>query len=111
MIDLQHGDCLELMKDIKDKSIDMILCDLPYTFNGKKRVTANDWDLPIDDNQLWEQYERIIKDNGAIALFATNPFASYLISKHLQFTNILQVSVLTVGFLAILFYGLSVLGN
>lgn len=83
-IELIQGDCLEVMKNIPDKSIDMILCDLPYTFKGKKRVTANDWDLPIDDTVLWEQYERIIKDNGAIALFATNPFASYLISNHLS---------------------------
>jgi site-specific DNA-methyltransferase (adenine-specific) len=75
-----NGMCL-----IPDKSIDMILCDLPYTFKGKNRVTANRWDLPIDDSLLWENYLRIIKDNGAIVLTATNPFASYLIYNHLEY--------------------------
>ena len=84
MITIKQGDCLELMKEIPDKSVDMILCDLPYTFKGKNRVTANKWDLPIDDDRLWQQYIRIIKDNGAICLFATNPFASYLIMNHLD---------------------------
>lgn len=78
------GDCLEIMKDIPDKSIDMILCDLPYTFKNKNRVTANKWDLPIDDNLLWSEYNRILKDNSAIVLFATNPFSAYLIMNHLD---------------------------
>ena len=73
MIDLRHGDCLELMKDIPNKSIDMILCDLPY------EVSAEKWDNRIDLELLWEQYKRIIKDNGAIVLTATNPFASELV--------------------------------
>jgi site-specific DNA-methyltransferase (adenine-specific) len=72
MIDLRNGDCLELMDDIKDKSIDMILCDLPYG------VTACKWDIKIPLDKLWEQYNRIIKDNGCIALFGTEPFSSYL---------------------------------
>ena len=80
-----HGDCLEVMEKIPDKKIDMILCDLPYTFKGKNRVTANKWDLPIDDEKLWEHYLRIIKDEGAIVLTATNPFASYLIMNHLEY--------------------------
>jgi DNA modification methylase len=80
-----QGDCLELMKDIDDKSVDMILCDLPYTFKGKQRVTANKWDLPINDDLLWKNYLRVIKDTGAIILTATNPFASYLISKHIDY--------------------------
>lgn len=67
------GDCLELMQDIKDKSIDMILCDLPYG------TTACKWDVIIPFEQLWKQYERIIKDNGAIVLTASQPFASALI--------------------------------
>lgn len=85
MYKLLHGDCLELMKTIPDQSVDMILCDLPYTFKGKNRVTANQWDLPVDDERLWQHYLRIIKDDGAICLFATNPFASYLINNHLEY--------------------------
>lgn len=71
-IDLRKGDCLELMKDIPDKSIDMILCDLPYG------TTRNKWDSVIPLDELWEQYERIIKDNGAICLFAQSPFDKVL---------------------------------
>lgn len=71
-IKLLHGDCLELMKDIPDKSIDMILCDLPYG------TTACKWDTIIPFEPLWGQYKRIIKDNGAIALFGNEPFASAL---------------------------------
>ena len=71
-IDLRQGDCLELMKDIPDKSIDMILCDLPYG------TTACKWDTVIPFEPLWEQYKRIIKDNGAIVLFGSEPFSSYL---------------------------------
>jgi site-specific DNA-methyltransferase (adenine-specific) len=66
-------DCLEGMKLIPNGSIDMILCDLPFA------VTANKWDLPIDLEKLWEQYERIIKENGAIVLNATQPFTSKLV--------------------------------
>ncbi len=65
-------DCLEGMKLIDDKSIDMILCDLPYG------TTACSWDSVIDLNKLWEQYERIIHDKGAICLFGSEPFSSYL---------------------------------
>jgi site-specific DNA-methyltransferase (adenine-specific) len=72
MIDLRRGDCLELMKDIPDKSIDMILCDLPYG------TTACKWDTVIPFKPLWEQYNRIIKDNGAIVLFGSEPFSSQL---------------------------------
>lgn len=67
-----HGDCLELMKDIPNKSIDMILCDLPYG------TTACKWDSIIPFEPLWEQYERVIKDNGAIVLTASQPFTSAL---------------------------------
>ena len=76
MLDLNKinlGDCLELMKDIDDKSIDMILCDLPYG------TTACKWDAIIPFEPLWEQYNRIIKDNGAIVLFGSQPFTSALI--------------------------------
>ena len=70
---LQKGDCLELMKDIPDKSIDLILCDLPYG------TTQNKWDTVIPFDKLWEQYNRIIKDNGAILLFSQMPFGANLI--------------------------------
>ena len=67
------GDCLELMKQLPDKSVDMILCDLPYG------TTACKWDTIIPFDKLWEQYERIIKPNGAIVLTASQPFTSALV--------------------------------
>ena len=78
MIDLRCGDCLELMKDIPDKSIDMILCDLPYG------TTACKWDVVIPFEKLWTQYNRIIKDNGAIVLFGSEPFSSKLRMSNLK---------------------------
>ena len=69
---LYKGDCLEIMRDIPDKSVDMILCDLPYG------TTACKWDSVIPFEPLWEQYNRIIKDNGAIVLFGSEPFSSVL---------------------------------
>lgn len=72
------GDCLEVMKEIDDKSIDMILCDLPYG------VTACKWDAVIPFEPLWEQYERIIKDNGAIVLTASQPFTTKLINSNIE---------------------------
>jgi site-specific DNA-methyltransferase (adenine-specific) len=72
MISLLKGDCLELMKDIPDGSIDMILCDLPYG------TTQCKWDSVIPFEPLWEQYKRIIKDNGAICLFGSEPFSTLL---------------------------------
>lgn len=69
---LKQGDCLELMKEVDDKSIDMILCDLPYG------TTACKWDSVIDFNKLWQQYRRIIKDNGTILLFGSEPFSTKL---------------------------------
>ena len=71
------GDCLELMKDIPNGSIDMILCDLPYGYLNRSNVIA--WDNVIDLNKLWKQYERITKPNGVIVLTASQPFASKLI--------------------------------
>lgn len=78
MIKLLQGDCLELMKDIPDGSIDMVLCDLPY---GK---TVCKWDSIIPFEPLWEQYKRIIKRNGAIVLFGSEPFSSELRHSNLQ---------------------------
>lgn len=72
-IQLWKGDCLELMKGVEDKSIDMILCDLPYG------TTACKWDTIIPFQPLWKQYERIIKDNGVIVLFGSQPFTSSLV--------------------------------
>ncbi len=73
MFKLMQGDCLELMKDLPDGSVDMILCDLPYG------TTACKWDTIIPFEPLWEQYNRIIKKHGAIVLTATQPFASALV--------------------------------
>ena len=71
-MELLQGNCLELMKDISDKSIDLILCDLPYG------TTQCKWDVIIPFDALWEQYNRIIKDRGAIVLFGVEPFSSIL---------------------------------
>lgn len=71
--DMRQGDCLELMKDIPDGSIDMILCDLPYG------TTRCKWDSVIPFEPLWEQYKRIAKENAAIVLFSAEPFTSALI--------------------------------
>jgi site-specific DNA-methyltransferase (adenine-specific) len=73
-----QGDCLEVMKGIPDKSIDMILCDLPYG------TTACKWDTIIPFEPLWEQYKRIIKDNGAIVLTASQPFTSALVMSNIE---------------------------
>lgn len=75
---LYNIDCLIGMKDIDDKSIDLILCDLPYG------TTRNKWDSVISLEKLWEQYCRIIKDDGAIVLFAQTPFDKVLGSSNLK---------------------------
>jgi site-specific DNA-methyltransferase (adenine-specific) len=72
MIDLKHGDCLELMKNIPDGSIDLVLTDPPYG------TTACKWDSIIPFEPMWEQLNRIIKPNGAICLFGSEPFSSAL---------------------------------
>lgn len=77
MICLKRGDCLELMKEIPDKSIDMILCDLPFG-----QTARNKWDSVIPFDLLWKQYNRIIKDNGAIVLFANGMFTADLIQSN-----------------------------
>lgn len=78
MREVLHGDCLELMKNIPDKSIDMILADLPYG------TTACVWDIIIPFDKLWEQYKRIIKDKGVIVLFGSEPFSSLLRTSNLD---------------------------
>jgi len=69
---LYNGDCLEVMKQIPDKSIDLVLCDLPYG------TTACAWDSVIPFEPLWAQYRRVLKQNGVIALFGSEPFSSLL---------------------------------
>jgi site-specific DNA-methyltransferase (adenine-specific) len=75
---IYNEDCLEGMKRIPDGSVDMILCDLPYG------TTRNKWDSIIPLEPLWEQYERIIKDNGAILLFGSQPFTTELNHSNLK---------------------------
>ena len=75
---IAQGNCLELMADIADGSADMILCDLPYG------TTKNKWDSVIPLDRLWLQYERIIKDDGCIALFAQTPFDKVLGASNLK---------------------------
>lgn len=96
-ISLQCGDCLEVMKNIPDCSVDMILCDLPYG------TTRCKWDSIIPLDQLWSHYNRIIKPAGAICLFGQEPFSSLVRVSNLKdyrydiywekerLTNILQV--------------------
>ena len=72
MVDLKHGDCVELMKDIPDGSVDLVLTDPPYG------TTACKWDSVIPFEPMWEQLNRIIKLNGAICLFGSEPFSSSL---------------------------------
>jgi len=71
-IELIQGDCLKKMKGIPDRSIDMILCDLPYG------TTSCKWDTVVPFEPLWEQYKRVIKSDSAILLFGTEPFSSSL---------------------------------
>ena len=75
---IMHGDCLHLMNNIEDASIDLILCDLPYGTTNCK------WDIIIPLKNIWAHYERIIKNNGAIILTASQPFTSILISSNLK---------------------------
>jgi DNA modification methylase len=76
-IELYNADCFDVMPMIADKSIDCIIADLPYG------TTACKWDSVLPFDKLWEQYKRIIKDNGAIVLFGSEPFSS-----HLRMSNI-----------------------
>lgn len=75
---LINGDSIEKMKSISDESIDFILCDLPYG------TTGCSWDIIIPFNKLWEQYKRIIKPKGVIALFGSEPFSSLLRTSNLD---------------------------
>lgn len=77
-VQLLHGDCLELMDNIQKGSVDMILADLPYG------TTACKWDTVLDLQRLWLQYERVIKDNGAIVLTASQPFTTVIINSNIK---------------------------
>ena len=78
MFELMKGDCLELMKQIPDGSVDMILCDLPYG------TTACKWDSVIPFESLWAEYRRIAKPNAAIVLTASQPFTSALVASNMR---------------------------
>lgn len=92
---LLQGDCLDLMKEIPDKSIDMVLCDLPYG------TTRNKWDIVIPFDPLWEHYNRIIKDNGAIVLFGSGLFSAELMesNKKMWRYNLIWEKTQPTGFL------------
>ena len=75
---IKCGDCLRVMKSIPDNSIDLILCDLPYG------TTACSWDVVVPFELLWQQYLRISKDDGVIALFASQPFTTALIQSNIK---------------------------
>lgn len=95
MLKLLKGDCLELMTEIPDKSVDMILCDLPYG------TTQHKDDIVIPFKKLWEHYERIIKDNGPIVLFAQGLFYVKLVKSNTRLFryDLVWDKVLTSGFL------------
>ena len=94
-IELYQGDCLKVMENIADSSIDMILCDLPYG------ITRNNWDSMISLDQLWIEYNRIIVDNGAICLFADGMFMAKLMMSNPKMWryNLVWNKVLASGFL------------
>ena len=95
MIQLFHGDCLDLMKDFPDGSVDMILCDLPYG------TTANKWDVVLPFENLWSQYRRVIKETGAIVLFSDGMFMARLMTSNpaMWRYNLVWDKVLPSGFL------------
>lgn len=95
MIDLMQGDCLELMNNIPDGSVDMILCDLPYG------TTACKWDVTIPFEPLWDHYKRVIKKNGAIVLFGSGMFTAMLMqsNKKMWKYNLIWEKTTPTGFL------------
>jgi len=76
--DLYLGDCIEIMESLPEDSIDMVFCDLPYG------TTQNPWDVLIPFDDLWSNYNRIVKENGAIVLTSQQPFTSQLIISNLK---------------------------
>lgn len=78
MIKLIHGDCLDKMKDLPNECIDLVLCDLPYG------TTACAWDTIIPFKPMWEELKRLIKPNGSIVLFGSQPFSSALVMSNVE---------------------------
>lgn len=97
---LIHGDCLEEMKQIADKSVDVIICDLPYGVLNKGNNNAK-WDSVIPFEDLWCIYNRIIKDNGAIILFGQGMFTASLMKSNPKMWryNLIWDKIATTGFL------------
>lgn len=97
---LIEGDCIEEMRNIRDGSVDMILCDLPYGVLNRGNKSAK-WDNVIPFEELWEQYERIIKDNGAVVLFGQGMFTAKLMmsNEKLWRYNLIWDKVAPTGFL------------
>ena len=95
-IELWQGDCLELMDNIPDKSVDAIITDLPY-----QQTQRNKWDVMIPFEPLWKQYKRVIKDNGAIILFANGMFTAELMmsNKSMWKYNLIWEKTQPTGFL------------
>ena len=75
---IYNDDCFNVFPKIADKSVGLVLCDLPFACSASK------WDKPLDLGALWEQYKRIVKDDRAIVLFATQPFTTELISSNIE---------------------------
>lgn len=96
MVNLIHGDCLTEMRNIPSKSIDMVLCDLPY-----EQTARNKWDVKIPFEPLWKEHERIVKDNAAIVLFANGFFTAELMlsNKKLWRYNLIWEKTQPTGFL------------
>lgn len=98
-IKLYNGDCLEVLKNVPDNSIDLILCDLPYAETGNK------WDKLIDLKELFNQYERVIKETGAIVLTGTFKFGVTLYNTALTYISMIgygkKITVLTPQMLTI----------
>lgn len=95
-VTLYNEDCLLAMNEISDASVDMILCDLPYGVTAR-----NKWDMPIPFEKLWDQYERIIKLHGCIALFGSGMFTADLMesNKKLWRYNLIWEKTTPTGFL------------
>ena len=82
MIDLRQGDCLELLKDIPDGSVDLVLTDPPYgTMNtdGGRRLGINGWDTVIDSKLMWHEINRVLRVNGCCILFSQDPYTTELV--------------------------------
>lgn len=97
---IYNMDCLEGMKEIPDGSVDCIICDLPYATLHKNNPNTK-WDKMIPMQPLWEQYRRVIKDNGAIILFGQNRFSAHLIvaAEDIYRYSLVWDKIRTTGFL------------